>query len=344
MRRARAADPVEVLLLALRQTTPASLLCFYELFASVGVGWEQLTGEPTDSRRMATRIVARDDKPFPSALGPPIVPHLSLSEAGQADVVIVTDLALEDGLPAEGSWAEECEGLRAQYRGGATVSSVCTGSLLLASAGLLDGLDATTHWAAVDLFRTSFPRVRLRPERTLCPAGLAQRIVTSGGMGSWEDLALYLIARFVEPAEAARIAKLFVLGDRSSGQLAFSLVGRPKKHADPIIAKCQIWLSDHYMETYPVRRMIERSGLPERTFKRRFKAASGYNPVEYVQALRIEAAKERLEQTGVPIDDIAHEVGYEDVAFFRRLFKRLTGVRPLEYRRRFSPSAYLSTR
>lgn len=336
------APPLKVDLLAVPQTTPTTLFAFLEVFAAVGGAWERITGRAARARRIAARIVAGRAEPFASPLGPLIAPQASLDPFEPADVVIVTDLALEDGLPSADTWAEECAWMRRQHEVGAMVCSVCTGSVLLASAGLLDGLEATTHWAAADLFRAAFPAVRLRPERVLCPAGPGHRIVTGGGQGSWEDLALHLIARHSGPAEAARIARLFVLGDRSQGQLAFSALGRPREHGDAVIGECQVWLADNYAQAHPVRIMVERSGLTERSFKRRFKAVTGYSAIDYVQALRIEEAKQLLETSELPADEVARAVGYEDPAYFRRLFRRLTGIAPSDYRRRFRPSAFLA--
>ena len=216
---------------------------------------------------------------------------------------------------------------------------MCTGSVLLAEAGLLDGREATTHWSAAGLFSAWYPSVRLRPERILAPAGPEHRIITSGGAASWEDLALYLIARFCGEAEAVRTAKIFLFGDRSEGQLPYAAMARPRRHEDAVIARCQAWIAGHYAADNPVTRMVAQSGLPERSFKRRFKAATGYAPVDYVQTLRIEEAKQLLETTADPTDAVAHQVGYEDPAFFRRLFKRRTGVTPARYRQRFQSIA-----
>lgn len=331
--------PVVVRLLALPQTTPTAIYGFFEIFSAVGVAWTQLTGERVTARRIETEIVARRAEPFASPVGPPIAPQGTLSDDAPADVVIVSDLALRAGGGFDFDWHREADWVRAQFQAGATVCSVCTGSLLLARAGLLDGIEATTHWGAADIFREHFPSVRLRSERILCPAGPEHRIVTSGGPGSWEDLALYLVARFCGEAEAVRIAKVFVLGDRSEGQLPFSAMGRPRSHGDAVISQCQVWVAENYHLRHPVAEMARRSGLPERSFKRRFRAATGYAPVEYVQALRIEEAKQLLETTDGPVDSIGHGVGYEDLAFFRKLFKRRTGVTPARYRQRFRPIA-----
>lgn len=283
---------------------------------------------------MEPRIVSCRREPFASALGTPIAPHAALDEVAATDIAIVTDLAVPADADPRERWTREGAWLRRRLADGTTVCSVCTGSVLLAGAGLLDGWEATTHWSASSLFRRHFPTVRLRPEAILLPSGPEHRLVTSGGSASWEELALYLIARFCGHQEAVRIAKLFILGDRSDGQLPFSAMRRPHRHEDAIIARCQEWLADNYAGPTPVARMAALSRLPERSFKRRFRAATGYTPIEYVHALRIEEAKQLLETTSQPVEAIAAMVGYEDPAFWRRLFKRQTGVTPAHYRRR----------
>ncbi len=326
---------ISVGLLALPESTPTALYGLYEVLSSVGVVWSQLTGEAGGDVRFDVRIVAPGRDGFLSDLGVPIAPHAAIGEAGPLDVVIVTDLTLTHVGDPRGRWPEASAWLRTNFDEGATVCSVCTGSILLADAGLLDGLEATTHWSACPLFADYFPAVRLRPERVVLVAGADQRIVTSGGSASWEDLALYLIARFAGQAEAVRTSKIFIFGDRSEGQLPYAVMRRTDRHEDAAVAASQAWIAEHYAAANPVARMVARSGLPERTFKRRFRAVTGYAPVEYVQAVRVEEAKQMLETSDAPTDTVAHEVGYEDVAFFRRLFKRKTGVTPARYRQRF---------
>jgi transcriptional regulator GlxA family with amidase domain len=265
-----------------------------------------------------------------------VAPHGSFADPGPADLILVSDLAVDMDLGPRGRWPEAVRWVRERYRAGAVVGTVCTGSLLLAESGLLDGREATTHWAAARLFASHYPAVRLCPERILVAADAEQRIVTSGGASSWEDLALHFIDRYCGKVEAVRTAKLFQFGDRSEGQLPYAAMPRPRRHEDAAVADCQAWLADHYDVATPVARMVERSGLAERTFKRRFRKATGYSPVEYVQTLRIEEAKDLLERTAMATDEIASEVGYEDSAFFRRLYKRHTGITPARYRRRFA--------
>jgi transcriptional regulator GlxA family with amidase domain len=169
------------------------------------------------------------------------------------------------------------------------------------------------------------------------------RIVTAGGASAWEDMALYLISRYCGQGEAVKAAKVFLLGDHSEGQLPYAAMIKPRQHGDAAIAAAQDWIADHYAVANPVGRMVERSDLSERTFKRRFRAATGFSPVEYVQTLRIEEAKQYLETTGLTTEEIGALVGYGDPAFFRRLFKRQSGITPAAYRLRYGGIGSLSS-
>jgi transcriptional regulator GlxA family with amidase domain len=323
----------KVSILVLPQSTPAALYGLYEVFASVGRTWEELTGEPSDARHLAPRLVAPSLDPIQCALGFAITPTGVLDDA---DVVIVTDIAIPDTALLPSIWDRELSWLRERHAAGAILCSVCTGTTVLAEAGLLDGLEATTHWSTVEFMRSRYPDIRLSPQKILVPDGPGDQIVTAGGATAWEDMALYLVARLSTPAEAIRIAKIFLLGDHSEGQLPFAGARKARRHDDGVVAEVQTWIADTYHLSNPVAQMTERSGLTERTFIRRFRAATGYSPIEYVQTLRIEEAKHLLETTRTPIEMIAVEVGYEDPNFFRRLFKRRVGITPARYRQRFA--------
>lgn len=285
------------------------------------------------SRSIEPRLVAGRRGPYASSTGLQVTPEGGL-DGPSADVVVVCDIHVTAGDVIEGRWPEEIAWVQRHADLGALVCSTCSGSVLLAEAGLLNGADAASHWTMADLFRDRYPSVRFRPERILCDSGRGGQLITTGGASSWQDLALYLIGRFCGAEEAARIARLFLLGDRGFGQLPFASMARPRQHSDAIIGKMQEWIAGHYDMPAPVAAMASRSGLPERSFKRRFTAATGYSPVEYVQALRIEEAKQLLETVDLGIEEISAAVGYEDPTFFRRLFKRRAGVTPAQYRQR----------
>jgi transcriptional regulator GlxA family with amidase domain len=326
------ASPISVRVLALPESSPAVVYGVYEVLHAVGTAWSHVTGESSDVTPLDVRIAGRSS-PLQSFLDIPVAPHVGLEPAAPG-IAIVCDINLPRDADPRGRWPREATWLASSHAAGTLVCSVCTGSLVLADAGLLEGVEATTHWVACDVFSRYYPGVRLNAARVLLPAGPEHRIVTSGGAASWEDLVLYIVARFCGEAEARRLAKVFVLGDRSEGQLPFAAVV-PRRHDDAVVAQCEAWIRERLADPNPVGGMIRQSGLPERTFKRRFASATGASPLDYVHTLRIEAAKQRLETTSEATADVAAAVGYDDPAFFRRLFKRRTGVTPARYRTRF---------
>jgi transcriptional regulator GlxA family with amidase domain len=317
------------------ETTGAVLYGLFEVFSAFGRSWAELMELEENPAEFDTRIVAASAAPFQCAGGVPVSPHAACADIERADAVIVTDLAISPVIDPTERWSDEVQWLTRMHASGSIVCSVCSGTVMLAGGGLLDGRPATTHWAYIDHFRRFHRNVRLEPERILVPATADHRIITTGGMAAWEDLAIYLIARFYGEAAAINAAKLYLFGDRSEGQLLFAALGKPKRHDDAAIARSQQWIARHYDSQNPVARMAQHSGLSERSFKRRFRAATGYTPIAYVQALRIEEAKQLLEATTDAVEAIAQQTGYEDPTSFRRLFKRLAGVTPGRYRKRF---------
>ena len=188
------------------------------------------------------------------------------------------------------------------------------------------------------LFRSAkdYPHATLRRDSILCLTEEKDRIVTAGGVTSWQELALYIIVRFCGAEAALQTAKVHLLSGHEQGQLPFAAVNRRIEPSDGVIARCQEWIGVNYAASNPVQAMIDLSGLPSRTFSRRFQSATGRNPIDYVQALRIEEAKQMLETSLDPVEDVSAEVGYQDAAAFRRTFRKLSGTTPAEYRRRFS--------
>ncbi len=225
---------------------------------------------------------------------------------------------------------------------GAVLCSACSGLFLLAETGVFDGAETTVHWGYAEPFRASYPDVPIFPERVLVIAGERQQFVTSGASMSWHDLALYLVARYVGATAAQAMARSFALQWHHDGLAPYIVFDGPKSHGDAEIIAAQEWLAANFSVGSPVEEMIRQSGLAERTFKRRFTQATGFSPIDYVQRLRVEDAKRRLERTEAPVDEISWKVGYEDPAFFRRLFKRTTGLSPGLYRRHFKIPEFAS--
>lgn len=322
-------------ILAVRESTASTLYGMYDILESAGRDWPLLAEGRPGEPALRPCIVSRDGAPFKAPNGLTIEPNAAYADVPQPDVVTIPDLMLLPDDDIAGRYAAECEWLRRCYTHGATLATACTGALILAEAGLLDGHDVTTHWAFSDALAARYPLVRVRPNRTLVTSGEGQRLVMAGGGSSWHDLALFLIARFVSLEEAMRVARLHLLDWHHVGQQPFATLTRNRQSDDAVIAKCQEWIAAHYDTDAPVAAMARLSGLSERSFKRRFARATGMSPLEYVHALRIEETKHLLETTAAGIETIAGEVGYEDASFFGRLFKRKVGLTPAQYRRRF---------
>lgn len=256
-------------------------------------------------------------------------------EIPRTDIVIAPALMVRHGRWVAGRYPGLVEWLREVQSEGALLTSACSGVLLLAETGLLDGLEATIHWAYVRTFKENFPKVRLRQERVLVTSGEREQFVMSGASASWHDLVLYLVARTVDPTAAQAIAKFMMLQWHTDGQAPYEIFQPVTDHGDAVVANVQRWIEDAYATGNPVEEMVHRSGLPERTFNRRFKQATGLTPVGYVQRLRIREAKRRLERTDASVERIGFDVGYQDPASFRRTFKRIAGMPPGSYRRKF---------
>jgi transcriptional regulator GlxA family with amidase domain len=251
------------------------------------------------------------------------------------DIVIVPSILLRGDGWAKSRYPRLVEWLRRMHDGGAVLCSACSGIFLLAETGLFDGKDVTVHFGYARTFTANYPDVRTHPERTLVISGRREEFVSSGASTTWHDLVLYLIARYAGATAAQEVARMFALQWHQDGLTPYIIFEGKSDHGDADIQGAQQWLAAHFSVASPVEQMIRRSKLAERTFKRRFTHATGIAPIAYVQRLRIEDAKRRLERTEASVDDISWRVGYEDAAFFRRLFKRTTGLSPAAYRKRF---------
>jgi len=280
-------------------------------------------------------IVGEATGPLELASGVPINVQRAIETIGTSDIVIVPSVLLRPEGWEKGRYPRLVDWLHTMYDRGAVLCSACSGIFLLAETGLFDGKDATVHFSYARAFAATHPSVPIHPERVLMISGLREELVSSGASTTWHDMVLYLIARYAGSTAAQEVARLFALQWHQDGLTPYIIFEGKRDHGDSDIQSAQQWLSEHFSVATPVEEMIKRSKLAERTFKRRFANATGLPPIAYVQRLRIEDAKRRLERTDVSVDEISWRVGYEDAAFFRRLFKRITGLAPSAYRRRF---------
>ena len=329
-------QPVTVAVLAFPETSASVVYGIYDLLASAGRDWELIVSGQAGQAKMQPLIVSVQAGAFCVSNGVSITPQHTLDALPYPQIVCIPEINLAPGAPLDARYTEEIAWLKRCYAHGATLATACSGAMLLAEAGLLDGLEATTHWAWCDVLRQRFPSVTVREQRALVISGEGQRLVMAGGGTSWLDLTLYLIGRFVGVEEAMQVARLNLIDWHAVGQQPFARLARSRQVEDALIARCQEWIAEHYPEPAPVAAMVRLSGLAERTFKRRFQEATGMSPLEYVHTLRVEEAKHMLETSEAPIEQIAGEVGYEDAGFFSRLFRSKVNLTPAQYRKRFS--------
>jgi transcriptional regulator GlxA family with amidase domain len=331
---AQMSKPLHVSLVAIPDAAISTLHGLYDVLN----GFALLRGfddSIPDSPPFDVEIVSSGDGPVMLASGLPTQTHRSVRSSAGTDIIIVPSVVLPRGGWEIGRYPELTEWLEAQHARGAMLCSACSGAFLIAETGLLNGRHITLHWSFAPKFRTLYPEVVLLPEQPLVIAGERGQFVSSGASMSWHDLVLYLIANHVGRTAAQTIAKFFALQWHRDGLGSYMVFEGRTDHGDALILDAQAWLAKHFSLADPVEKMAQRSGLGERTFKRRFLAATGHTPLAYVQQLRIEDAKRRLERTTESVEKIGWRVGYEDPAFFRRLFKRMTGVTPGHYRRQF---------
>ncbi|MFS2072860.1 GlxA family transcriptional regulator [Pseudomonas sp. CT11-2] len=258
----------------------------------------------------------------------------SIADITRTDLVLIPGFlfTLKDALPAfsgYGPW------LRQQHAQGAVVASMCTAAFMLAEAGMLDGVRATTHWAFADFFRRRYSEACLESAQILCEDN---RMITSGGATAAMDLLLHLIRRFASLELAQKCGKYLLADNVRSEQSVYVMWSMPKNHGDGEILQVQAWLEDHFHQPLLINDMAERFGFGVRNFKRRFKEATGYTPLTYLQTLRLEKAKQLLESTRMTLDSITYKVGYEDSNSFRRLFQQRVGLLPAAYRKKFQAS------
>jgi transcriptional regulator GlxA family with amidase domain len=323
-------------ILAFPETAASAVYGMYDLFMSAGRDWGIIVNGELGPSLMRPLIVARHAGTVTAANDVVIAPHTTLEACKTPDIVCIPELTIPPGAPLDGRFTAEIAWLVECYAAGATLATACSGAMLLAEAGLLDGYEATTHWAYCDVLQRRHPAVKVRPQCALVVSGEGQRLVMAGGGTSWLDLALYLIARAVDIDAAMAVARLHLIDWHDIGQQPFARLARSRQvESDAVIARCQTWIAEHYHEPSPVAAMVRLSGLPERSFKRRFQQATGLSPLEYVHTLRLEEAKQMLEATDQAIEAIANEVGYEDAGFFSRLFRRKVNLSPALYRKRF---------
>lgn len=220
-----------------------------------------------------------------------------------------------------------------QYQKGAELASLCMGAFLLADTGLLDGKKCSTHWYAADAFRTMFPKVQLVDGLTITDEN---GIYSSGGANSYWSLLLHLVEKYTNRETAIMASKFFEVDINRSSQSAFAIFTGQKAHKDEAIQKAQAFIENNIDQKISVNELADKVAIGRRSFERRFKSMTNNSVLEYIQRVKIEAAKRSFENTQSPINEVMYTVGYNDIKAFRTIFKKVTGLTPVEYRARYN--------
>lgn len=303
-----------------------------EVFHSAGALWRELRGEAPEPRfRVTTASI--DGKPVRS-------PYAGLSMSPETSVAAIdrTDIAI---IPTSGLCFNEkliensalLPWLQKQHAHGAYLAGVCMGAAYLAEAGLLDGRQATTHWAIAEEFRKRWTKVDWRPEMFVTEDS---RLLCSGGLTAAADVSLYLVEKLCGHEVAVQTAKSLLLTMPRTHQSGYAVLPFSPAHDDDRVQVAERYIQANFKDVLTSEAIASHVAMSSRTLIRRFKTATGRLPGAYLQAVRIEAAKAMLESDDAPIQAVASAVGYDDAAHFRELFKRLTGMTPAEYRAHFA--------
>lgn len=223
-----------------------------------------------------------------------------------------------------------------RYHGGAEVASLCIGAFLLADTGLLKGKKCSTHWLHATDFRNMFPDVELVDGSIITEE---QGLYSSGGANSYWNLLLYLVEKYTDRDTAILASKFFAIDIDRDSQAAFMMFNGQKDHEDEDIVKAQDFIENNYQDRITVDQLADQLAIGRRSFERRFKKATNNTVVEYIQRVKIEAAKRRLESSRKNISEVMYEVGYTDTKAFRDVFKKITGLTPIEYRNKYNKQA-----
>lgn len=302
-----------------------------EVFHSAGLLWNVLQGEAPDPRFRVT-IASSDGESVVSPYSLRLLPQVSIRSIKNTDLIVVP----ASGLDLERQFTRHAAlipWLRKHAGKGAYIAGTCTGAAYLAEAGLLDGREATTHWATADDFRRRYPKVDWRPEKLITED---RRVLCSGGVYSSMDLSLYLVEKFCGHEVAVRCAKALLINMPRPCQSGYAVLPLSRPHDDEKIRAAEAYMQKNYARDISAEGLARDLGMSPRNFIRRFKSATGRLPGNYLRALRVAIAKELLERGARSVQAVSIAVGYEDAAFFRGVFKRCTGMTPGEYRENFA--------
>jgi transcriptional regulator GlxA family with amidase domain len=264
-----------------------------------------------------------------------IHPHVNFKDVRKTDLIIIP--AIDPGIEASLALNKGyLPWIVKQYKQGAEIASICIGAFLLASTGLLKGRNCSTHWSYANLFRKMFPEVNLLPDKIITDE---YGIYTNGGAYSFLHLLLYLVEKYSDRETAIYCSKYFEIDLDRNYQSTFAIFSGLKDHQDEEIKKAQFFIEKNVNKKISIEDLAARFSIGRRNFDRRFVKATSNTPNEYLQRVKIEAAKKALETSRRTVNEVMYDVGYSDMKAFREVFKRIAGLSPLEYRNRYNKEA-----
>jgi transcriptional regulator GlxA family with amidase domain len=312
------------------QNTLITIACIsgaYEIFAAANAHWKENGKKQLFKIELAgiTKTVRFNNDLLT------LKPHTQISAITKTNLIIIPAFNYHDKKIAKDN-KQVIDWIAQQYKKGAEVASICTGAFMLASAGLLDGKICSTHWEAEEHFRNMFPNVNLQTEKLITDE---KGLYTNGGGYSFLNLMIYLVEKFYDRETALYCSKVFQIEMDRQSQSPFTIFTGQKSHGDEIVRAAQVYIEKNLQKKISVEYLSSKFAVGRRNFNRRFMKATGNTPVEYAQRVKIESAKKALETSRKTINEIMYDVGYSDVKAFRELFRRVTGMTPLEYRDKY---------
>ena len=312
----------------------SSITGAYEIFTRANLYWKNLGKEEVFRIQL---VGASKEVSFNNGLFA-VKPHLTIAELSKTNLIVIPSLNHNYQLALNGN-GELIDWVSDQYKNGAEIATICTGAYLIASCGLLDGKSCSTHWSAADNFRSRFPKVNLQTDRLITDEN---GIYTNGGAYSFLNLMIYLIEKYYDRQTAIYCSKVFQIEMDRNSQSVFSIFSGQKQHDDEVIQQAQLYIENNLEEKISVEKLSAQFAVGRRNFDRRFIKATGNTPIEYAQRVKIESAKKAIESSRKNINEIMYEVGYSDVKAFREVFRKITGMTPLDYRGRYNKDAFVS--
>ncbi len=313
------------------QNNLSGIVGTYKIFSRANAYWKETTGKELFKIELAG---LSNEVDFYQGLFA-VKPHTHINGITKTNLIIIPSLN-HNYYTAVKSNEALIKWLNQQYKKGAEIASICTGAFLLAATGLLDGKTCSTHWSAADHFRDMFPKVNLQADKLITDEN---GIYTNGGAYSFLNLILYLVEKYYDRTVAIYCSKVFQIEMDRHHQSAFTIFTGQKVHGDDMVKEAQIYIETHLQEKISIEHLSATLAVGRRNFDRRFIKATGNTPIEYAQRVKIEAAKKAFETSRKAINEVMYDVGYSDMKAFREIFKRITGMSPLEYRGRYNKEA-----